>query len=165
MVAAISVLLERDNTRDEKVSGPIHISKLKIDVEGMPAMSETDVRRPTPAQLLERALTLRCPNCGFRGIFSNWLTMKERCPRCNWLFEREEGYFLGGYALNLIVAEFLAVAIVVAVLLFSDLSTGWVQLLGAFLAIALPILFFPFSRTLWIALDLALHPQGSEPRE
>lgn len=93
-------------------------------------------------------------------MFSSWLTLKERCPRCHTLFEREDGYFVGGYAINLIVAEFLAFGIVLCLILFADRSTLQLQIIGALLALGLPILFFPFSRTVWIGLDLFLHPPG-----
>jgi uncharacterized protein (DUF983 family) len=119
-------------------------------------------RRPGPGLLLRRALTLHCPYCGSGNIFKGWLTLKERCPRCHTLFEREHGYFVGGYAVNLIAAEFLAVAIVLLLVIFSDLSTLQLQIIGAGLALGLPILFFPFSRTIWIAMDLYLHPSGKD---
>jgi len=117
---------------------------------------------PRAGLLLRRALTLRCPYCGGSRVFSSWLTLKERCPSCQSLFEREDGYFVGGYAINLIVAEFLAFGIVLCLILFADLSTLQLQITGALLALGLPILFFPFSRTVWIALDLFLHPPGGE---
>jgi uncharacterized protein (DUF983 family) len=109
-----------------------------------------------------RAVLLRCPYCGGRGIFKGWFDLKTRCPTCLTRFVREDGYFLGGYALNLIVAEFLAVGLVVAAWLLTDLSTLGVQILAIASAAALPILFFPFSRCLWMALDLQLHPPGRD---
>lgn len=119
-------------------------------------------KRPGPGLLLRRAVTLHCPYCGGGNIFQGWLTLKERCPRCHSVFEREHGYFVGGYALNLIAAEFLAFGAVLLLLLSSDLSTLQLQITGVVLALGLPILFFPFSRTIWIALDLYLHPPGAD---
>lgn len=118
--------------------------------------------RPSAGRLLSRALTLRCPYCGGSNIFASPLTLKEHCPRCHSLFEREEGYFVGGYAINLIVAEVLAFGIVLILILFADLATLRLQITGALLALGLPVVFFPFSRTLWIALDLYLHPPGGD---
>ncbi len=117
---------------------------------------------PRAGLLLRRALTLRCPYCGGTRIFSSWLTLKERCPRCRSLFEREEGYFVGGYAVNLVVAEFLAFGVVLSLILLADLSTLQLQITGAMLALGLPIVFFPCSRTVWIAMDLYFHPAGDE---
>ena len=50
--------------------------------------------------LLKRAVGRRCPQCGSKGIFKHFIELKARCPQCNYRFDREEGYFLGGYALN-----------------------------------------------------------------
>ena len=117
---------------------------------------------PSPGRLLRRALTLHCPYCGSGNIFRGWLTLKERCPRCHSLFEREEGYFVGGYAVNLVAAEVIAFGIVLLLLIFADLSTLQVQIVGAVLALGMPILFFPASRTLWIALDIYLNRPGRD---
>ena len=53
---------------------------------------------------MRRALTRRCPYCGSPGVYEGYLGLRERCPACGVTFEREEGYFLGAYALNLVVA-------------------------------------------------------------
>ena len=36
----------------------------------------------------------------------------------------------------------------------------WQELLAVALAIAFPVVLFPFSRTVWIAMDLIFHPPG-----
>ena len=108
--------------------------------------------------LLGRALRRRCPYCGGGGIFKGWFELRDRCPTCGVSFDREEGYFLGALAINLIVAECLAVAVVVLLMVFSDLSLIPLEAIGISLAIGLPILFYPYSQTLWMALDLQLDP-------
>ena len=108
--------------------------------------------------LVGRALTHRCPYCGRDNIFAGWWSLRERCPHCGVSFEREEGYFLGAYAINLIVAELLGLAILVVILLRADLSVLQLQVLGVALMVGLPLLGFPYSRTLWMALDFLLHP-------
>jgi uncharacterized protein (DUF983 family) len=112
---------------------------------------------------LRRALTRRCPYCGSPGIYSGYFTLRERCPTCGVVFEREEGYFLGAYAVNLIVAEFLGIGIAIFLILRTDLrhmDVMWQVLVAMLLAGGLPILFFPYSRGIWMALDLTLHPPG-----
>ena len=49
-------------------------------------------RAPSPALMLRRGATKRGPACGARGLFSNWFRMAERCPGCDYHFEREEGF-------------------------------------------------------------------------
>jgi len=86
--------------------------------------------------------------------------MRERCPSCGIQFEREEGYFLGAMALNLLISEFLAFGGTVVVLLLTWPNPPWLGLevcvpIAAGLG---PLLLFPFSRGLWLALDWTLHP-------
>ncbi len=111
--------------------------------------------------LVARALTGKCPYCGGKGIFANFFTLKPICPHCEVQFEREDGYFLGGYALNMVFSEFVALGLAVYLIFFTplrDLSLLPQEIIAASLAIGIPLLFFPLSRTLWMALDLTLHP-------
>jgi uncharacterized protein (DUF983 family) len=109
--------------------------------------------------LLTRALRLRCPVCGQASMFTTWFRMRERCPRCVWRFEREEGYFTGAIAINLVVAELVLCA--AAIWLIAEGVPLFVSIpIGIVAAFALPLLGWPFSRSLWVALDLVLHPIG-----
>ena len=117
---------------------------------------------PRLRTLLGRALTRRCPLCGSRGIFKNWWSLRDECPRCGHRFEREEGYFLGAYAVNLIAAEFLTIAVLVALFVWTDASWVAIEAIVIPLAVGLPILFFPYSRTLWMAIDLMADPAVAE---
>jgi hypothetical protein len=81
-------------------------------------------------------------------------------------FEREEGYFLGAYAVNLIVALFLGLGLALLLLFRTDLrhlDLIWQEVIAVGLAVALPVLFFPYSRLLWIAMDLVFHPPRDDP--
>jgi uncharacterized protein (DUF983 family) len=116
---------------------------------------------------MRRALGRRCPYCGSPGIFEGYFALREHCPRCGVRFEREEGYFLGAYALNLIVAEFLGLGLAIALIFKTDLRNlqlVWQEAIALALAILFPVALFPFSRTVWIAMDLIFHPPpgGSE---
>ena len=114
--------------------------------------------------LLRRAVALRCPYCGDAPAFAGWWTVRERCPNCNAKFEREEGYFLGAYAINLIVAEILGIGAVIALLLWSDLSTVAMQTIAVVFVIGLPLFFYPYSRSLWMAIDLMIHRPSDGPQ-
>ena len=109
--------------------------------------------------MLGRAARLRCPVCGASGLFDSWLRPKRVCPSCGQLIERtEEGYFLGALLVNLVIAELLPIGIVVTVLGFTWPNPPWNLLLygGAALAVAAPFAFFPFSKLIWLAVDLAI---------
>lgn len=112
---------------------------------------------------LGRALLLRCPNCGGPGILDSWFRLKQRCPHCGIHFEREEqGYIVGGYMFNIVMAELVFAAIFVGTLLATWPTPPWTLLTwgGAALMILLPVLFYPFSKTLFLAFDLMFRPAG-----
>ncbi|MDP9402741.1 MAG: DUF983 domain-containing protein [Actinomycetota bacterium] len=115
--------------------------------------------------MLARALVRRCPRCGAGRLFTRWFRMVERCPRCRFRFERraEEGAFLGAYVLNLALTETALAAVLFGfILVRANNDSGgplWpVFALGGLVAIVLPLAFYPFSRTLWAAIDLAGRP-------
>lgn len=111
-------------------------------------------------QCTGRSLARRCPYCGGGGIFNGWFSLKERCPHCNVLFELEDGYLLGAYVINIGITAVLAVAAVISLMVWSDFSVVQIQIIGAALAIAIPIIFYPYTLLLWITLDLTIHPPG-----
>ena len=114
---------------------------------------------------MRRAFTRRCPYCGSPGVFDGYFALREQCPRCGVRFEREEGYFLGAYALNLIVAEFLGLGLAILLIFKTDLRhlpLIWQEVIAVALAIAFPVVLFPFSRTVWMAMDLIFHPPGPD---
>jgi uncharacterized protein (DUF983 family) len=123
-----------------------------------------DLPRDDSARFLitmRRAITRHCPYCGAPGVFDGYFTLRERCPTCSVTFEREEGYFLGAYAINLIVAEFIGLGLAIFLLFktgLRELDLIWQEGIAVALAVAFPLILFPFSRTVWIALDLVLHP-------
>ncbi len=41
--------------------------------------------------VFRRALRKHCPYCGGGSIFTTWFDLKETCPTCGTLFEREHG--------------------------------------------------------------------------
>lgn len=124
---------------------------------------------PSTGRMLRRGLRRRCPRCGERGVFASWFTMVDACPGCGLRFEREHDFFLGGYVINLAVTEGLLliglfVFILVAVSGDADVPVVPVLVVAAVLAVGGPLLFFPFSRTIWAAIDLAMRPVPVEDK-
>jgi uncharacterized protein (DUF983 family) len=109
-----------------------------------------------------RALYLRCPRCGGGKLLRSWTKMRTECPTCGLHLEREEqDFWLGGYLINFVVAELLVAATIIVVLLATWPNVPWTALQygAAALVIAAPFAFYPFSRLLWLAIDLILRPQ------
>ncbi len=116
--------------------------------------------------MLGRGLLKRCPLCGTGGLFTRWFRMKERCPGCGYLFEREEGFFLGAYVINLAIAQGLVILLAVVPLivrLASDPDASvWPFVVGGVAgAVVGPVVFYPWSKTIWTAFDLILRPVGA----
>jgi uncharacterized protein (DUF983 family) len=110
--------------------------------------------------LLSRALRLRCPACGAGGLFTSWFGMRPVCPGCGLVMEREEGYFLGAVMFNLVAAELLFAGGLLAVLLATWPNPPWDALwIGSVVGmVAVPLLLYPFSKTIWLAFDLLFRP-------
>lgn len=121
--------------------------------------------------MLGRALAKHCPLCGSGRLFTRWFRMKERCPGCGYLFEREEGFFLGAYVINLAIAQGLVILLAVVPLivrLASDPDASIVPFVvgGGVGAVVGPALFYPWSKTVWTAFDLILRPVAArEPTD
>lgn len=127
--------------------------------------AEPDTERKPAAKLLRRAIRLRCPNCGARGIRVGYFKLKNRCPTCGMMLERGEGdYFVGAYTLNLIAVEAILAATFVIVMVTTWPNPPWnaLQYGGVSLAILAPIVCYPFAKTVWLALDLIFRPPKRE---
>ncbi len=117
------------------------------------------MNRATLARAALRGLLKRCPTCGEGKIFEGWFALVPRCPRCGLVFEREEGYWTGAMAINIGVTELVFVIALVAGLVLTWPAPPVAWLLAVTIAIntLFPVVFYPFSKTIWISIDLALH--------
>jgi uncharacterized protein (DUF983 family) len=124
------------------------------------------ITTPSTIVVLVRGLLRRCPRCGRGALFDGWFRLAERCPRCGLAFERGEGYWLGAMAINLGVTEavFGALLVVWAVLAWPDVPWVWVTVAGLAVNAVFPVFFYPFSKTVFIAIDLVLiHAEDRGP--
>ncbi len=115
-------------------------------------------------RLLWRGFTRRCPVCGQGQLFHRWFTIAERCPRCGLKFERIEGHSSGALGVNtvisLMVIFFAGVAGLVAT--FPELPLLPLTIMIVTVAAIFPIFFYPFSKTVWTAIDLRMRPPEAE---
>lgn len=121
-------------------------------------------QKPAPVAGLMRALRLRCPQCGRGRVIRSWFSLRDACAECGLRFERDEAeeYWLGAYTLNFIVTE-LVFALFLAVILFATWpNPPWTTIIwvGVIQMCLTPILFYPFSKAVWLAIDLIFRPAG-----
>lgn len=94
--------------------------------------------------------------------------MAPTCPSCGLALERkEEGYVVGAYMFNIIAAELVFAAMFVAALVALWPDPPWTLLtwMGAALMLLMPLLFYPISKTLFLAFDLIFRPAGYDAGE
>ncbi|HUR23723.1 MAG TPA: DUF983 domain-containing protein [Acidimicrobiales bacterium] len=118
-----------------------------------------------------RGAAKRCASCGQGRLFAGWFRMAPTCPGCGYRFEREEGFFLGAYVMNLVIAQLLVVLLAIVpaiVLLAGDPDAGLLPVFagGVAGAVLAPLVFYPFSKTLWVAFELIMRPADAvEPAD
>jgi uncharacterized protein (DUF983 family) len=112
-----------------------------------------------------RALTLRCPWCGsFRTFLRGWFRRHPRCRTCGIAWRREEGFELGAVTMNTIVTfGALTVFMVVGFVMTVPDVPVFEFVVGLMaVGILMPILIYPFTYTMWLALDLTVHPPDAK---
>jgi uncharacterized protein (DUF983 family) len=111
-----------------------------------------------------RALRRACPRCGHSPIFRTFFDLVERCGSCGLLFEREPGYWLGAMILNtaFISVLFLATLGLGISIFWPDVPWDWLMVGVILLTIIIPILFYPLSKTLWLAIDLTFRTSAGD---
>jgi uncharacterized protein (DUF983 family) len=109
--------------------------------------------RPRLRRVLGRALRLRCPRCGQTRLYAGWFRMHERCAACGLRYEREPGYFVGAIYVNYAVTVAVAAGTVLVLDALVGRSLARQLALGIALAALVPLVFFRYSRSLWLSVD------------
>jgi uncharacterized protein (DUF983 family) len=109
------------------------------------------------ARIFWWGVTRRCSRCGAGHLFRHYFNLVPECPGCGLHFEREQGYFAGALAINIMVIGALFAVVFVILLVLTIPNVPVVPILAATLPIVLlgPILYYPFSKTVWMAVDRA----------
>ena len=115
-------------------------------------------------RMVGRAMIARCPKCGGRPVLKDWFHLRERCAVCEIALERgeENDYYIGGMLLNITLCFVVFAVGFWGVLVMTYPRVPWDALEYGLVAamIVLPILFYPVSRIVWLAVDLAVRPQS-----
>jgi uncharacterized protein (DUF983 family) len=99
-------------------------------------------------------------------MMRSWFALREACSECGLRFERDEAedYWLGAYLLNFIVTEVVFAAMLGVLLVATWPNPPWttVIVLGVLQMCITPIVFYPFAKALWLAIDLVFRPPKPE---
>jgi Na+(H+)/acetate symporter ActP len=93
--------------------------------------------------------------------------MREHCSGCGLRFEREPGYWVGAVIINtaVVFATFLVVFGGMVLISYPDVPWGLVLTVTVAANIAIPMFFYPLSKSLWLAMELSWHPLEHEEIE
>jgi hypothetical protein len=112
---------------------------------------------------LWRCLKLQCPACGRASIVGRPFHVRERCPACDVIFKREEGFFVGAIMANVLATEAtILAAYFVCLLLISNEQTMLTILF--IVGVTFPLFFYHHSWALWLGMDHLIEglPKRSE---
>lgn len=86
--------------------------------------------------------------------------MREHCVSCGLRFEREPGYWVGAVIINtaVIFATFLVAFGGMVLLTWPDVPWTVVLIITLLANVVIPVVFYPMSKTVWLALELSWHP-------
>ena len=99
------------------------------------------------------ALALRCPRCGRAPLFRGWFTMNVVCAVCDLKFERAQGYWVGAIYVNYALTTAVTLGSVLGLDAALDISLAAQLGLGVSLGALVPLVFFRYARSLWLAID------------
>lgn len=119
-----------------------------------------DATPPGKGTMVWRGLVHRCPVCGSGHLFRHWFTLVPRCPRCSLRFRREAGSMTGDIGINTIVSfgALLITMLVFFLATWPELPVTAMVVTCVAVTLIMPVLFFPSSKTLWLAFDLMFNP-------
>lgn len=111
--------------------------------------------------MIFRGLTRRCARCGSGHLFHRWFVMVDDCPGCGLHFEREQGYWVGALAMNIVAVGGLVGILLAGTLALTVPDVPVVEIIALVVPVALlgPVVFYPFSKTTWVAVDRAFLQQ------
>lgn len=126
-------------------------------VRSVPTMGPSDLQ--SIPLVLWRGVTKRCPSCGAGRLFASWFKLGPTCHGCGMDFDREPGWWIGAIIMNTAGAELVFGAYFAGGLVLTWPEVPWTPMMigGLVLMAVFPVFFYPFSKTLWLAVDVLLH--------
>ncbi len=127
-------------------------------------MSFSERHVPSKGKMIRRSLMRHCPRCGnHQAWFINWFKQSDRCIGCGIKRTRDaDGHELGSMTTASVVnITLIVIAMGVAIALTAPevpVLTLYIVLASA--ALVFPILTWPMTHTVWMAIDLIVRPMS-----
>lgn len=104
-------------------------------------------------RMLGYGLRLKCPRCGVGALYEKLFRMHATCANCGLKFEREPGYFIGAMYISYGATVGIAAAGFFLLDAFTGININQQLALWVPFAVIFPLIFFRYSRSLWLVLD------------
>jgi uncharacterized protein (DUF983 family) len=120
--------------------------------------------------MLGRGARRRCPWCAGRGAwFTGWFRKEPHCRTCGLRWDRrQDGFELGALIIATMITGGAVMAWIIVGIVMTYPNIAVVPLVsgGMGVAFVVPLATYPFTHTVWSAVDLAVHPpEDHELRE
>jgi hypothetical protein len=119
-------------------------------------------QRPPLGLLIRRAIVLRCAWCGDRpGFRRGWFGRNENCRHCGMSVQRgQDGFELGAASVNAILTlgALVVTAGISIVVTYPEVAVRPLLIALGLAAVVLPVVLYPFTYTLWFAIELVMEP-------
>jgi uncharacterized protein (DUF983 family) len=118
--------------------------------------------------MIGRAMLRRCPWCGGKGAWlRGWFGRDDRCRTCGLQWDRRlDGFELGASTVNVVITFGAILVALIGGMLVSapDIAVWPIVFTTVGIALVGPVLLYPYSQTLWLALDLAMRVPDDDER-
>lgn len=112
---------------------------------------------------LLRGLSLRCPQCGSRGLFRGYARLHDACPTCGLVLRREQGAQTGSMYLTAALTQTFACVLIFAVWFGTDWSAGTSLAVALPLVVAASVFALPLCQSIWAAVEYVTDAVNGEP--
>ncbi len=113
-------------------------------------------------RLVGRALLRRCPWCGGKKAwFRTWFRRHDRCQTCGLRWNRgQDGFELGAMTVGVFITGGSVMIFLTAFIAstYPDFQVVPMAIIGAVIALVMPVITYPFTQTVWSAFDIRVHP-------
>ena len=120
---------------------------------------------PSKGKMIRRSLLRHCPRCGnHRAWFTNWFKQSDHCIGCGIKRTRDtDGHELWSITIASVVnITLIVIAMGVAIAITApDVPVLTLYIVLASAALVFPILTWPMTHTVWMAIDLIVRPMSS----
>ena len=127
-------------------------------------MTYSENNLPSTGKMIRRSLLRQCPRCANRSAwFTSWFKQGERCIGCGMKRTRDtDGHELGSLTIASVLNIVLIMAAIGIAVAFTapDVPVLTLYIVLASAALVFPVLTWPMTHTLWMAIDLIFRPMG-----